>query len=142
MHTKAHESAAAGPDLRAGESARLLLGAEVHAVVGAAFAVLNGLGTGFPEKVYENALLVEFRRRDLPAEQQRRFPVLYHGEPVGEFVPDLIAHGQVIVEVKVGDQLGDHERGQLLNYLRVTRLRVGVLLNFRKPRLEWERLVL
>ena len=61
---------------------------------------------------------------------------------MGEYVPDLIAFGQVVVDTKTIERITDHERGQMLNYLRVTRLPVGLLLNFRRARLEWERLVL
>jgi GxxExxY protein len=61
---------------------------------------------------------------------------------VGEFVPDLIAFGAVIVDTKVIDQTTDHERGQMMNYLRVAKLRVGLILNFKHARLEWERIVL
>jgi GxxExxY protein len=61
---------------------------------------------------------------------------------VGEFIPDLIAFNAVIVDTKTIDRITDFERGQMLNYLRITKLRVGVLLNFKNPKLEWERLVL
>ena len=115
---------------------------ETHAVIGCAFEVLNELGHGLNEKCYENSLTVEFRRRKIAYDQQRHFEVLYKGERVGEFVPDLIAFAQVIVDAKVIDQITDHERGQMLNYLRITGLAVGLILNFKHPRLEWERVVL
>ena len=75
-------------------------------------------------------------------DQQRRFLVCFRGVEVGEFIPDLIAFGSVIVDAKVIDRIGDRERGQMLNYLRITKLRVGLILNFKNPRLEWERMVL
>jgi len=68
--------------------------------------------------------------------------VLYKGHKVGLFVPDLIAFGSVVVDAKVVDRITDVERGQMLNYLRITKLRVGVLLNFKNAKLEWERIVL
>jgi GxxExxY protein len=68
--------------------------------------------------------------------------VLYKGHKVGLFVPDLIAFGSVVVDAKVVDPISDVERGQMLNYLRITKLRVGVLLNFKNAKLEWERIVL
>lgn len=68
--------------------------------------------------------------------------MLYKGHKVGLFVPDLIAFGSVVVDAKVVDRITDVERGQLLNYLRITKLRVGVLLNFKNAKLEWERIVL
>jgi GxxExxY protein len=110
--------------------------------VGCAMEVINGLGNGLHEKPYENALVVEFGLRHLACEQQRRFNVLYKKVQVGEFVPDLIVGGEVIVDTKVIDRITDLERGQMLNYLRITSLRVGLILNFKNPKLEWERLIL
>ena len=83
-----------------------------------------------------------FKLNGIAFDQQRRFPVLFRGVEVGEFIPDLIAFGSVIVDPKVIDHITDFERGKMLNYLRITRLRVGLLLNFKKPRLEFERVVL
>ena len=121
---------------------KLLLKDEVYAIVGAAIEVLNGLGHGLVEKPYENALVVEFKLRGIPFVQQPRFEVVYKGVQVGEFVPDLIAYDAVVVDAKVIDQITDHERGQMLNYLRITGKRAGVILNFKNAKLEWERLVL
>lgn len=121
---------------------KLLLKDEVFAVVGSAMEVLNELGHGLHEKPYENALVVEFELRKIPWQQQRQFEVLYKSHKVGLFVPDLIAFGAVVVDTKVIDRITDVERGQMLNYLRITKLRVGVILNFKHPKLEWERLVL
>ena len=130
------------PDLQGGTNTAFLLKAETHAIIGCAFEVLNGLGHGLNEKCYENALVVEFRLQGIGYSQQRQFEVLYKNECVGLFIPDLIAYDQVIVDAKVIDRITDVERGQMLNYLRITTLRVGLILNFRHPRLEWERIVL
>jgi len=130
------------PDLQAGRSEAYLLKNETHAIIGCAFEVLNELGHGLNEKCYENALVVEFGLRNIANGQQRRFEVRYKTRPVGLFVPDLIAFDQVIVDAKVIDRITDHERGQMLNYLRITKLRVGLILNFKHPKLEWERIVL
>ena len=121
---------------------KLLFKEEVYHIVGAALDVLNELGHGFYEKSYEKALVVEFGLRNIPYMQQPRYDMLYKGHRVGQFIPDLIAVTAVIVDTKVIERITDSERGQMLNYLRITRLRVGVLINFRHPRLEWERLVL
>jgi len=110
---------------------KLILKDEVFAAVGCAMAVLNELGHGFHEKPYENALVIEFDLQDIPFEQQKRFELSYKGNQVGEFIPDLIAYGTVVIDTKVIDRITDHERGQMLNYLRITRLRVGVVLNFK-----------
>jgi len=131
-----------GTDLHKGDNRALLLKEETHAIIGCAFEVLNGLGHGLNEKCYENSLVVEFRLRGISYTQQQQFDVLYKKERVGLFIPDLIAYGQVIVDTKVIDRITDYERGQMLNYLRITKLRVGLILNFKHPHLEWERVVL
>lgn len=113
-----------------------------HSIIGAAFEVLNEIGHGLHEKPYENALVVEFGLRNFESEQQRQFPVLYKGVKVGEFIPDLIVASAVIVDAKVIEKITDLERGQMLNYLRITGLKVGLIINFKKPKLEWERIVL
>jgi GxxExxY protein len=130
------------PDLQAGSNTAFLLKQETHAIIGCAFEVLNELGHGLNEKCYENALVVEFRLRGISFNQQRQFEVLYKKERVGLFIPDLIAFDQVIVDAKVIDRITDVERGQMLNYLRITKLRVGLILNFKHAKLEWERIVL
>ena len=120
----------------------LLLHKEVYAVVGCAIEVLNVRGHGLHEKIYENCLCVEFRLRGIPYTQQERHRVLYKGELVGEYVPDLVVQQTLIVDTKTIDRITDHERGQMLNYLRITTLPVGIILNFKHARLESERLVL
>src|SRR3954471_837330 len=120
----------------------LLLKDEVFQIVGCAIDVLNTLGHGLLEKPYQNALVVEFGLREIPFRQQPAFDVLYKGQKVGVFVPDLIAFHSVVVDAKVIDRITDHERGLMLNYLHITRLRVGVILNFKYRKLEWERIAL
>jgi GxxExxY protein len=113
----------------------LLLKDEVYRVVGCAMEVLNGIGHGLHEKPYENALVVEFGLRAIPFRQQPRYPILYKGVNVGEYVPDLIAFDAVVVDAKVIEAITDHERGQMLNYLRITGLKVGVILNIKRAKL-------
>ena len=120
----------------------LLCKEEVFQIVGCAIEVLNTLGHGIVEKPYENALVVEFGLRNIPYRQQPLFDILYKGNKVGLFIPDLIAFDAVVVDTKVIDKITDHERGLMLNYLRITKLRVGVILNFKHAKLEWERIVL
>ena len=124
------------------EGEKLFLKDEVFQIVGCAIEVLNTLGHGLIEKPYENALVIEFGLRRIPLRQQPPFDVLYKGQKVGLFIPDLIVLDAVIVDTKVIDRITDHERGLMLNYLRITNMRVGVILNFKHPRLEWERVVL
>jgi GxxExxY protein len=130
------------PDFRDPKPSKLLLRKETEEIIGCAFNVLNEIGCGLNEKIYENSLVVEFKSRQIAFDQQRRFGVLYKGQHVGEFIPDSITFGSVIVDAKVIDRITDHERGQMLNYLRITKLRVGLILNFKHARLEWERIVL
>ena len=128
-------------DLHNPENSKLLLKDETHQIIGCAFDVLNEIGHGLHEKIYENALVVEFKLRGIPSEQQKHFPVLYKGVLLGEFVPDLIAFGSVIVDTKTIDRITEHERGKMTNYLRISKLRVGLTLNFKHARLEWDRVV-
>jgi GxxExxY protein len=121
---------------------KLLLKDEVFQIVGCAIEVLNTLGHGLVEKPCENALVVEFGLQRIPFRQQPAFDILYKGHRVGLFVPDLIAFGSVVVDTKVIEGITDHERGLMLNYLRTTKLRVGVILNFERSKLEWERIIL
>jgi GxxExxY protein len=130
------------PDLRRGGGSKLILKNETEKLIGFAFEALNEIGHGLNEKTYENSLVVLFKLNAVAFDQQRRFPVLFRGVEVGEFIPDLIAFGSVIVDAKVIDRITDHERGQMLNYLRITKLRVGLILNFKHARLEWDRIVL
>jgi GxxExxY protein len=130
------------PDLRRGGEPKYFLKAGPEQIIGFAFTVLNEIGHGLNEKIYENAPAVLFKINGMAFDQQRRFPVLFRGVEVGEFVPDLIAFGSVIVDTKVIDRITDHERGKTLNYLRIAKLRVGLLLNFKNARLEFERVVL
>ena len=121
---------------------KLLFKDEVFQVIGCAIEVLNTLGHGIVEKPYENALVVEFGFRQIPFKQQPTFDVLYKGQKVDTFFPDLIVFTSIVVDTKVIDRITDHERGLMLNYLGITNLRVGVILNFKHRKLEWERIVL
>lgn len=121
---------------------KLLFKEEVFQIVGCAMEVLNTLGHGLLEKPYENALVVELGLRGIPYKQQPRYDVIYKGVKVGDYVPDLIAFEKIVVDAKSVDRITDVERGQILNYLKITQLKVGLILNFKKPKLEWERFVL
>jgi GxxExxY protein len=99
------------PDFRGGGT-KLILKEKTRQVIGSSFEVLNGIGHRLHEKIYENALVVEFKIHGISFDQQKRFPVTYKGVQLGEFIPDLIAYGSVIVDAKVIDQITDHERGK------------------------------
>jgi GxxExxY protein len=115
---------------------------ETKEIIGCGMEVLNTLGHGLLEKPYENALLVEFGRRSIPFQQQPRFEVKYKEVKVGEYIPDIISFEKVVVDIKVIEKITSHELGQMLNYLKITALKVGLLLNFKQARLEWKRVVL
>ena len=115
---------------------------ETGRIIGCAMEVLNGLGHGLLERPYENALVVEFGLKGIPYKQQPRFDLVYKGVKVGEYIPDLIAFDQIVVDAKVIEQITDLEIGQILNYLKITGLKVGLILNFKRPKLEWKRIVL
>ena len=119
----------------------LLEGELTEQILGAAFKVLNELGCGFLEKVYENALLVELARPGQRVEQQRPFKIKYAGAIVGEYQADLVVDDRVILECKAVSKLDPVHEAQLLNYLRATGIRVGLLLNFGRPKLQFKRLV-
>jgi GxxExxY protein len=111
-------------------------------VIGCAFEVSNALGSGFLEKVYENALASEIRETtDLRVEQQHPMAVSYKGRVVGEFVADLLVEDRLLVELKAVSALDKIHRAQCVNYLRATGLRLCLLLNFGLPRVEIARVV-
>ena len=124
------------------QTGNLLYGKEVYNIVNCALEVLNTLGHGLLEKPYENALCVEFMARQIPYERQRSFNIIYKNHKVGEFVPDVIAYGAIVIDTKTIEKITDLERGQILNYLKITGCKVGLILNFKHPILEWTRLVL
>jgi GxxExxY protein len=110
-------------------------------IIKASFIVHNRLGAGFVEKVYENALVKELRGMGLDVEQQKPMKVAYGGEPVGEFIADLLVEQSVIVELKAVRRLEKPFEDKLLHYLRTTSLPVGLLLNFGAPSVQIKRKV-
>ena len=107
----------------------------------AAFEVSTTLGVGFLEKVYENALVHELRLRDLRCTQQQPIRVLYKGDTVGDYVADVVVEGKVLLELKVVETIANIHRAQVLNYLKATGLKVGLLINFYHPKAQIVRLV-
>ncbi len=111
-------------------------------IVGLAMQAHNQLGGGFLEKVYENAMMVLFRKNGIYAEQQKAIKVFFEEEVVGDYFADILVDGKVIIELKVAEAITNIHKAQLLNYLKATQLQLGLILNFGKERLEHERLVL
>lgn len=99
-------------------------------IIGCAFEVHRELGSGFLEKVYENALGLELQRKGIEVQQQRPISVSYKGDVVGEFVAALAVNNKVIVELKAVDKINDVHEIQLKNYLKATGFEVGLLINF------------
>ncbi|MGB5920587.1 MAG: GxxExxY protein [Syntrophobacteria bacterium] len=112
-----------------------------YAINGAVFEVNRVLGPGFLEKVYENALLIELRSRGLKAESRVPIKVLYKEDVVGEYIADILVEERVIIELKTVESLEKIHEAQLLNYLRATGIRLGLLVNFKHPKAEIKRLV-
>lgn len=110
-----------------------------EALIGAAFEVHNVLGHGFLEKVYQKALQVEIVRRGHTAEIEHPINVSYKGAIVGEYAADLLVDGKVIVELKVAKEYNPHDEPQLLNELKATGIKVGLLINFGKEKVEFKR---
>ena len=112
-----------------------------EAIIGAAMTVLNTLRPGLDEKLYENALVIELRKRGHNVEQQRQYPVHYDGQLIGTLIPDLIVDELVIADPKVVTAFNDNHIAQMIGYLNITKLKLALLLNFKNARLEWKRVV-
>ncbi|MCC2671235.1 MAG: GxxExxY protein [Armatimonadetes bacterium] len=112
-----------------------------HRVIGCAFNVANELGTGFLEKVYENALAHELRKAGLAVAQQEPVTVRCDGVVVGEFVVDLLVEGCILVELKAIRGLDEVHTAQGLNYLKATGFQICLLINFGSKKVEIRRLV-
>ncbi len=121
----------------------LVLKDEVYEVIGAAMEVYCQLGRGFLEPIYQEAFEIELGRRGLPFDHHKELRIEYKGNLLDKkYVPDLICFDQIVVELKVCERLSSIEEAQLLNYLKMTRMRVGLLINFgSRPKLEWKRYV-
>lgn len=113
-----------------------------YKIIELAMEVHNKLGYGFLEKVYENAMVVLLRRDGVESKQQHPIRVLFEGEVVGDYFADLLVEDKIIVELKAVEKMADAHKAQTLNYLKATGLRLAILLNFGKERVEYERLVL
>ena len=113
----------------------------VEKVVGAVYEVANTLGSGFLEKVYERALLIELRLLGLRAEDQVPIRVQYKGEAVGDYYADILVEGKLIAELKCVEGVSHEHMAQTLNYLKATNHRIGLLVNFQHPKVDWKRVV-
>jgi GxxExxY protein len=112
-----------------------------EAVIGSAVEVSNMLGPGFLEK-YERALIRELALRELRAKPQTLLPVCYKGQPLGDYIADLVVEGRLIVELKCVECFSKEHLAQCISYLKASGLRVALLINFQRSKLEWKRVVL
>jgi len=113
----------------------------VEKLIGAVYEVSNVLWAGFLEKVYERALVRELTSIGLHADTQVRFPVLYKGQRVGEYLGDIIVEREILVELKCVEAFTREHMAQCINYLNATDLHLALLVNFQKPKVEWKRVV-
>ena len=110
-------------------------------IISACFEVSNELGVGFLESVYEKALTIALADKEIDAAAQVSLKVLFRGKVVGDFYADILVEEKVIVELKAVKALSPEHEAQIINYLKATGIKVGLLINFAKPKLEWKRLV-
>jgi len=122
-------------------NAQLLSQELTETIIGCAYRIANVLGNGFLEKVYENALAHELRKRGLQVEQQRAIPVYYDKVVVGDYFADLLVEGNILVELKTVKNIEDVHRAQCIHYLKATGLQVCLLINFGAPRVQIKRIV-
>ena len=108
----------------------------VYPVVGCAMEVINELGHGLREKTYEKALIVEFNRNDIQFSQQKIYKVYYKNVHIDDYIPDLLVNDELIVEIKVAENICDEHIGQVINYLKISGCSLGLILNFKHPKLE------
>jgi len=112
-----------------------------YRVVGLAMRVHSELGGGFLEKVYENALALLLEKEGIPARQQAPVTVRFEGQSVGDYFADILVDDKIILELKTVEKIADAHRAQVINYLRATGIRLGMILNFGRKSFECERLV-
>ncbi len=113
-----------------------------YKIRGCVYEVYRELGAGFLEKVYENALEIELSKQGLNVVKQRSLVVNYKGTVIGEFVVDLLVEGRIILELKAVSKLLPLHEAQLLNYLKVTNMKIGLLINFSYPKAAIKRIIL
>ena len=109
-------------------------------ILGCCFDVMNELGSGFLESVYKNALVVAMKEKDLDVLAEQRFEVIFRDQKIGNQIADLIVEEIVIIELKCCEQLLPEHQAQLINYLKVTGIKVGLLVNFGKRKVDYKRL--
>ena len=110
-------------------------------IIGCAFTVSNTLGSGFLEKVYQNALVIELLNEGFEVEKEKAITIFYQGKVVGEYFADILVNQQIIIETKAVQSLNEIHQAQLLNYLKATKLPLGLLINFGTPKVQIKRML-
>ncbi|MGW8256038.1 MAG: GxxExxY protein [Thermoguttaceae bacterium] len=121
----------------------LLYKEEVYTIIGAAIEVHRELGCGFLEAVYQEALVIEFKKNCIPFQSQPEMNISYRGQILHKrYTPDFLCHQEIIVELKALERLSGTEESQIINYLKASGKRVGLLINFGSSgKLEWKRFI-
>ena len=108
-------------------------------IIGAAFYVSNELGCGFLEKVYENALLIRLSELGIDTKPQHQLEVYFHNKKVGHYVADIFIEGSIILEIKAVSEITIIHQAQIINYLKASKIPIGLLINFGNPKLQYRR---
>ena len=112
-----------------------------HQVLEAVFSVHNILGPGLLESAYEQSLVIELQRRGITHSRQKIYPLYYKGELAGAYIAVLVIDNKIILELKSVRQLTSIMEAQLINYLRLSKVPIGYLINFRNTKVEWQRFI-
>ena len=110
-------------------------------IIGCAFKVSNTLGVGFLEKVYQNALIIELMNEGLKVEKEKPIRIFYQDKVVGEYYADIVVNEKIIIETKAVQSLNEIHQAQLLNYLKATKIQLGLLINFGTPKVQIKRMI-
>ncbi len=110
-------------------------------IIGAAFEVANELGPGFLEKVYERALKYELEEQGIKTQGQVQIPISYKTKPIGTYMADILVEEKILIELKCVNGFAKEHMAQCINYLTATGLKICLLINFQKPKVEWKRIV-
>ena len=112
-----------------------------YQIIGLAMKVHRDLGPGFLEKVYENALIVLFEKNKINAEQQKYLKILYYQRNIGDYIADIVVEDNIILELKTVEKITNIHIAQTMNYLKITGMKLGIILNFKNEKLEYRRVV-
>lgn len=119
----------------------IILGEECYKIIDCAFTVWKMLGYGFLEKIYRNALIIELIDKGFQAEKEYPIKVFYKGKLIGEYFADIVVDKKIILELKAEERLNLIHQAQIINYLKASEIKVGLLINFGKEKCEFKRFI-